>query len=460
MFRRWMPWSRRTAKLALLLTGCWLAVAAVATLFGTLRPWLMLMASVAALATFIMVSVSREPMRSLTIARPKVDRSEETVKLWRWLRRRWESLCIASGLAGPVPVEPRARRLFPRIRQITQGPRGPVLEVDVLITPTFAQTPSDWARRTEELSSIIGCPVEVTPISSRRVRLSLVARAPLREKSFVPLPSRLDLSRPLTIGVRADGTPFRLAVAEKQTLLVGQSGSGKGSVIASVLAGLGPGIRDGVVTVDAIDLKGGVEAGSYIKLVRTSAWDYESARELLRGLVQELDDRLTTMRMSGYRKIEPSVATPLRLLIIDEAAHLIYQAPDTKTRAEVDLLLKRILSTGRAAGYVVIAALQDPRKEALASRDLYTQTLALKFRTKDDAVLALGQSAYDAGARCEQIPSTTPGTGFAIDGETGEIVQFRAFWVSDSDLREMARIYAPALGETNHDLHQEGNSHA
>ena len=149
------------------------------------------------------------------------------------------------------------------------------------------------------------------------------------------LPAQLDLSHPLTIGVRADGTPFRLAVAEKQTLLVGQSGSGKGSVIASILAGLGPGFRDGIGTVDAIDLKGGVEAGSYVKLVRTSAWDYESARQLLLDLVQELDDRLTTMRMSGCRKIEPSVATPLRLLIIDEAAHLIYQAPDAKTRAEV-----------------------------------------------------------------------------------------------------------------------------
>ncbi|MFF2635237.1 FtsK/SpoIIIE domain-containing protein [Microbacterium sp. NPDC057961] len=447
MFRRWMAWALRTAKLALLLTICWLALAAAASFFGALQPWLVSLATVAALATFITVSLFREPMRTLTMARPKVDRSPETVKLWRWLQRRWESLCIASGLAGPLPVKPRARRLFPKVKQIAMGPRGPVLEIAVLVTSTYAQTPTDWVRRTEELASIIGCPVEVRPISAQRVRVELLARAPLREKSFVRLPAQLDLSRPLTIGVRADGTPFRLAVAEKQTLLVGQSGSGKGSVIASILAGLGPGIRDGIVTVDAIDLKGGVEAGSYVKLVRTSAWDYESARQLLLDLVQELDDRLTTMRMGGYRKIEPSVATPLRLLIIDEAAHLIYQAPDAKTRAEVDLLLKRILSTGRAAGYVVIAALQDPRKEALASRDLYTQTLALKFRTRDDAVLALGQSAYDAGARCELIPSATPGTGFAVDGETGDIVQFRAFWVSDGDLREMARIYAPTARE-------------
>jgi S-DNA-T family DNA segregation ATPase FtsK/SpoIIIE len=448
MFRRWMAWAWRTAKLAALLAVCWLVLAAASSFFGDLRPSLVWIVTLAALVVFVTVSVLREPMRTLTVARPKVDRSAETAKFWRWLHRRWESLCVASGLAGPVPADPRARRLFPRVRRITAGPRGPVLEVDVLVTTTYAQTPSDWVRRTEELASIIGCPVEVRALSPQRVRVELLARAPLREKSFVPLPSRLDLSTPLTIGVRADGTPFQLAVAEKQTLLVGQSGSGKGSVIASILAALGPGIRDGVVTVDAIDLKGGVEAGSYVKLVRTSAWDYESARDLLLSLVQELEDRLTTMRMGGYRKIEPSVATPLRLLIIDEAAHLIYQAPDAKTRAEVDLLLKRILSTGRAAGYVVLAALQDPRKEALASRDLYTQTLALRFRTRDDAVLALGQTAYDAGARCEQIPSATPGAGFAIDSESGDIVQFRAFWVSDGDLREMARRYAPTAQET------------
>lgn len=447
MVRRWMTWAGQSAKLAGLLFVGWLILAAFSSLFGELRPWLVSLITIMAVGALVATSLLREPLRSLTVTRPKVDRTPETIKLWRWLHRRWESLCVASGLAGPVPVEPRARRLFPRIRRIAAGPRGPVLEIEMLVTSTFTQTPSLWIRRSEELASIIGCPVEVHAISPQRVRVELLARAPLREKSFAPLPLQVDLRSPLTIGVRADGTPFRLAVAEKQTLLVGQSGSGKGSVIASVLAALGPGIRDGVVTVDAIDLKGGVEAGAYTGLLRTPAWDYETARTLLHDLVQELEDRLTTMRMGGYRKVEPSVATPLRLLIIDEAAHLIYQAPDTKTRAEVDLLVKRILSTGRAAGYVVLAALQDPIKEALASRDLYTQTLALKFRTRDDAVLALGQSAYEAGARCEQIPSATPGAGYAIDGETGEVVQFRAFWVSDSDLKEMTRIYAPAASK-------------
>lgn len=198
MFGRWMAWALRTAKLALLLALCWLALAGVSSFFGDLRPWLVSLVSVATLATFVAVSLLREPMRTLTVARPKVDRSAETIKLWRWLQRRWESLCVASGLAGPIPADPRARRLLPRIRRIATGPRGPVLEVDVLVTSTFTQTPTDWVRRTEELASIIGCPVEVRPISAQRVRVELLVRAPLRERSFVRLPTQLDLSRPLT----------------------------------------------------------------------------------------------------------------------------------------------------------------------------------------------------------------------------------------------------------------------
>lgn len=444
MFKRWLRWVRAVGKLAVLLAACLLVVALVSPVFGEARQWVVLLASLAALLILLGRSLFLDPLKWYTVCRPKMARSPEVRKQWRWILWNWELFCIATGLAGEEPTGNARKRLYPTVKGIASGPRGTVWDVEVLVTDGGAQTPSLWIRRSEEIASCIGWPVEVTALSASRVRISILKRAPSQERQFVPLRSSVDLRAPITVGVRSDGSPFRLQLADKQTLLVGASGSGKGAVIASVLAGVGPAIRSGAVTVDAIDLKGGVEAASYSGLLRALAWDYEAALKMLRELVQELEDRLTTMRMSGVRKIEPSSVTPLRLLIIDEAASLVYMAPDNKTKSEVDLLLKRVLSTGRAAGYVVLAALQDPRKEALASRDLYTQTLALRFRTKDDAVLAIGQSAYDAGARCEQIPTALPGTGYAIDGETGEIVRFRSYWVSDTDLKEMVKIYAPS----------------
>ncbi|WP_180959258.1 FtsK/SpoIIIE domain-containing protein [Brevibacterium aurantiacum] len=222
------------------------------------------------------------------------------------------------------------------------------------------------------------------------------------------------------------------------TLLVGGTGSGKGSVIWSLLLGLAPAIRAGVVRVHGIDLKGGVEFTTGVDLFHQVAYTYAEAKDLLAGLEDALEQRLAHMVESGSRKHVPSADHPLELLVVDEAASLTYLAPDTATSKKVDAHLKRILSTGRAAGFSVLAAMQDPRKESLSTRDLFSNQIALRLRTEDDARLALGAWAVDAGAQAHMIPETQQGTGYGIDSETSEIVRFRAFWCSDDAVRGVA----------------------
>lgn len=252
----------------------------------------------------------------------------------------------------------------------------------------------------------------------------------------------VDLDAPILVGTNESGGAFRLPVFGRQTLLVGASGAGKGSVIWSVLLALAPAIRSGLVRVWGVDLKGGVEFTTGADLFHHVAYTYEDAQKMFSNLRESLDDRLVYMRAQGLRKHVPSVEEPYDLVVVDEAASLVYLAPDTKTQKSVDGDLKRVLSTGRAAGMSLLAALQDPRKEALATRDLFTQMVALRLRSTDDAKLAIGASTYEAGAHCEQIPQSQPGTGFAIDSETSEVVRFRAFWCSDDDISGCASVVA------------------
>ncbi|PFG29290.1 FtsK/SpoIIIE domain-containing protein [Paramicrobacterium agarici] len=332
---------------------------------------------------------------------------------------------------------------FPRCARVFMGVHGPT---GTYVVPP-GTTPHQW--EAERIAAQLGkASVRVEKTDARTVSVTVLTRDGLSDKELVPfrMVNLADPADPICIGVSANGV-FALPVFGRHTLLLGASNSGKSSVIWSVVGQLAPSIHAGIVRLHGIDLKGGVELASGRDLFHNAAYTYDDAAEIISNLAERLDERLARMRERGLRKHEPTVAEPLEILLIDEAASLTYVAPDRKTAEVVNANLKRILSTARAAGIAVLAAMQDPRKEAFPVRDLFTQTIALRFRTKDDSVLALGSAAYEAGAHCERIPQTQAGTGYSIDGDTGKIVQFRAFWVSDETIRELARRYPGRKGE-------------
>jgi S-DNA-T family DNA segregation ATPase FtsK/SpoIIIE len=60
----------------------------------------------------------------------------------------------------------------------------------------------------------------------------------------------------------------------------------------------------------------------------------------------------------------------------------------------------------------VVAALQDPRKDVLPFRDLFTYRIALRLAEDSHVDMVLGDGALDRGAACHLIPATLPGVGF------------------------------------------------
>jgi S-DNA-T family DNA segregation ATPase FtsK/SpoIIIE len=139
---------------------------------------------------------------------------------------------------------------------------------------------------------------------------------------------------------------------------------------------------------------------------------------------------------------EPSCGEPLIVVVVDELASLTAYA-DRDDRRRIIAALSLLLTQGRAVGVVVVAALQDPRKEVLTFRDLFPTRIALALVEPEQTDLVLGRGARLRGADCSRISLTTPGIGWVWCDGDNEPTRVRAGWVTDSDIAAMVVAYDP-----------------
>ena len=234
--------------------------------------------------------------------------------------------------------------------------------------------------------------------------------------------------------------PALLALTGGHTLLVGSSGSGKGSVLWSTILGLSEQIKDGSVKVWGIDLKGGMEFGFGAGIFDRLAYTLDDADVLIDDMLEGLERRKKWMLDNANRSHTPTPEAPLYLLMIDEAA-AFQQLMDSKRLGAFMGKLKAVLAQGRAAGYLVFAALQDPTKESFPARDLFTRQAVLRLRSEDQTRLALALGAGEPVPPAHLIAPSEPGVGFIRDSETGDTFKFRAFYVSDDVIQGAAAAF-------------------
>jgi S-DNA-T family DNA segregation ATPase FtsK/SpoIIIE len=104
-----------------------------------------------------------------------------------------------------------------------------------------------------------------------------------------------------------------------------------------------------------------------------------------------------------------------------------------------------LTTQGRAVGYAVVAALQDPRKDVLAIRNLFPDRIAMRLDEPEQVDMVLGDGARDRGAACELIspdPAVGAGVAFIRLEADPDPVRVRAGWVTDTDIRAMAHQVA------------------
>ena len=214
---------------------------------------------------------------------------------------------------------------------------------------------------------------------------------------------------------REDGTVVPYSTFH--TLVIGQTGAGKGSVLWSIISGMLPAAREGLVEFYAIDPKAS-EAKDPIarkpsKLFVEVATDAEAWADLLSRMVRDLHKR----QESSGRSFTATRTTPLRIIFIDELSALTMMDTDANRKKEAMQNLLIILSQGRSDGFIVIAAAQAPQKEMVGQvRGFFAMRVALRTETPMETDLVLGQGSSEQGAEAHLIPSANPGNSYATAG--------------------------------------------
>lgn len=219
----------------------------------------------------------------------------------------------------------------------------------------------------------------------------------------------------LPIGRRENRRPWLLRLFENPAILVGgASGSGKGSVLWSIVRALLPLVRIGYAQVWIVDPKGGMEFGRGRRMWHRFAVDLEDIVALLVEFRDAMKARQAELERAGLRKNRPSKQRPHLVLIVDELAYLTDMVPDRKVQVVIAGLLKEIASQIRAPGGNLIAAVQDPKQDVVKFRGLFTTKFGLRLTSVTQIPMVLGEDARARGARCTKIPADQQGTGYVL----------------------------------------------
>ena len=353
------------------------------------------------------------------------------VSRWRGAviyRRRWQPAMVTCGLA----VQAEDREYLPKICRVVSDEFTDRLLVHLL----SGQCPDDFEAQASQLAHTFGAlRMRARVERPGQVWLQFTQRDPLTATIPALEPAESVNLHALPIGRQEDGQPWRVNLQGSHLLVAGATGSGKGSVIGSLLQAMGPDIRDGRVQVWALDPKGGMELTPAAPLFHRFAYESAAAMvELLEEAVAVMRHRAERLRQRGERVHTPTVKEPMVVVVVDEMAALTAYCGDRDLKRRAESALQLLLSQGRAPGVVVVAAVQDPGKDVIGFRDLFPTRIALRLLEDVQVDMVLGRSARLHGAQCDLIPPSLPGVGYVVLDGIREPVRVRAAYVSDDDL--------------------------
>ena len=358
---------------------------------------------------------------------------------WRY-RRRWAGVMAIAGVAPwyrgqvilPVPGKVTATRYVDRV---------PVRLVS-------GQSAADFAKCADNLAQGFGAMLcRIRSARSGRVVLEFVRRDALA--AVIPallIPGNPDL-KALPVGRREDGLPWLVRLHGTHVLIAGATGAGKASLLWGLVRAMFPVMQQGLVRVLAADPK--LMELAYGRVIFESygayAADPAAIAVMLDAAVAGMQDR--ARRFAGHRRThQPTVADPFTVVLVDEVAFLTAYQPDRNLKARIMSALATLTTQGRALGYSVVAALQDPRKDVLTIRNLFPDRIAMRLDEPEQVDMVLGDGARDRGAACELIPADPAigaGVAFVRLESDPDPVRVRAGWVTDADIRDLTDACIP-----------------
>ena len=346
------------------------------------------------------------------------------------VRHSWARATRLCGLAGPF-------RTRPRVLRVVTAPFGD----DLLVRMPVGSHVAELEERVEPLAAALG----VREIRVRRsaenaalAHVVIVRRDSLASGSF-PWPlvdaPRASLWKQIPVGLDENGRPATIGLPERNVLVGGEPGAGK-SVFLSVLVAAA--VLDPGVTLTLLDGK----------LVELAAWrgcatntvgpSIADAIKVLGAIQTEMDARYRYLLANGLRKVIPGDGMSLHVVVVDELAFYL-GGSDRKLRAEITELLRDLVSRGRAAGIIVLAATQKPSADVIPTqiRDLFGFRVALRCSTPQASDTVLGQGWAALGYSAAVIDPSARGVGFLL-AEGGVPVRFRSCYLSDAQIDAIA----------------------
>jgi S-DNA-T family DNA segregation ATPase FtsK/SpoIIIE len=352
----------------------------------------------------------------------------------RYTGRAWSDVAMSCDLA-PTHRRTGAIRV-PRILRVRSF--SPSIDT-VWLRLVPGQSVATWEAKSLELADALG----VVRVAVERVRPQIIALVVERTEPFTEIidapvmpaePDMVDLGA-VYLGEDENGADWCESLIGQHWLVTGATGSGKASAFWSPLRSIAPMVRDGLVRPWFADPK-----RMELARGRAIAYKYAAEPEECLELVEDFaeDCRAMQRRLSaeGKAKVTISVDTPLNILFLDELAALLAFG---KYARDLRKLLEEIGTQGRATGHVIVGAVQEPSKDVVPIRDLFTVRICLRVTSAAHVDMTLGDGARLRGALADEIPNDpdTAGIGFVIRRRSRVPARVRAAFVDDHEVGEL-----------------------
>jgi len=260
---------------------------------------------------------------------------------------------------------------------------------------------------------------------------------------------RVNLWRPIPMGVNLRGQRISVSWVERSGLFGGEPGSGKSGAANDLLiaAALDPTVR-----MYLADGKAGADITPFepIATMYDTDGDPERLLEILEHIWNvEIPERRALAKEHGSRKLTEAMAAVdprvcQAVLLVDEWSSY-GAAADRKTREELERLLRLIVQQGRALGIITLAATQKPDSDSVPTgiRDILSIRWAMRCMTPEASDTILGKGYSANGHNAQRILKSQRGVGIFMSGEAAEPELSRSDYYDDDEVALLLdRAYA------------------
>lgn len=256
----------------------------------------------------------------------------------------------------------------------------------------------------------------------------------------VPVASEMSMYDPVYLGIDQYRAPVYTRLPYKNILVAGEPGAGKSTALNDICA-------HAAMTSDARLM---LLDGKYVEL---SQWEdvadlfvgpnAEQAIIALLRLQTLIDNRYAWLTSQRRRKLTRRDRLSVVVCVVDEIAYYTTIAGTKQQQELFGVLLRDIVSRGRACGVVVVAATQRPSGAdnppiiPASLRDIFGYRLAFRCTTDDSSDLVLGRGMASAGYTAASIAPDDAGVGLLL-AEGGLPRKIRVPFLTDDQIDSVA----------------------